>query len=232
MVRRCRFCQSAFELYCFWPGGKDPASQPGLDTQHSLFSIDKTTWGSNAPPSQPNFHGTSVSYAPLSAFKIESPSCYAPTSPVASSKIRPSIICPQVGSVTPITAKSSYCPLTSNRILAPPPPLLSHQIASSRFLIGGLTMPKVHLLDYVAGNIRSLVNAVEKLGYEVDWIRSPEDVSRAEVCITPPPPMRIGNPRKRREREGERRDLFFAGEGEMNESKFLTKISRNSFFLG
>lgn len=43
-------------------------------------------------------------------------------------------------------------------------------------------MPTVHLLDYVAGNIRSLVNAIEKLGYEVDWIRSPEDVSRAEVC--------------------------------------------------
>lgn len=119
MVRRCRFCQSAFELYCFWPGGKDPASQPGLDTQHSLFSIDKTTWGSNAPPSQPNFHGTSVSYAPLSAFEIESPSCYAPTFPVASSKIRPSIICPQLGSVTPITAKPSYRPLTSNRILSP-----------------------------------------------------------------------------------------------------------------
>lgn len=44
-------------------------------------------------------------------------------------------------------------------------------------------MPTVHLLDYVAGNIRSLVNAIEKLGYEVDWIRSPEDVPRAEVCV-------------------------------------------------
>ncbi|KAG6172482.1 hypothetical protein E4U11_003752 [Claviceps purpurea] len=46
-------------------------------------------------------------------------------------------------------------------------------------------MPKVHLLDYVAGNIRSLVNAIEKLGYEVDWVRSPEDVSRAEKLILP-----------------------------------------------
>jgi glutamine amidotransferase/cyclase len=43
-------------------------------------------------------------------------------------------------------------------------------------------MPTVHLLDYVAGNIRSLVNAIEKLGYEVDWVRSPEDVAKAEVC--------------------------------------------------
>ncbi|KAG6025834.1 hypothetical protein E4U40_002471 [Claviceps sp. LM458 group G5] len=46
-------------------------------------------------------------------------------------------------------------------------------------------MPKVHLLDYVAGNIRSLVNAIEKLGYEVDWVRSPEEVSRAEKLILP-----------------------------------------------
>jgi len=46
-------------------------------------------------------------------------------------------------------------------------------------------MPTVHLLDYVAGNIRSLVNAIEKLGYQVDWIRSPEDVARAEKLILP-----------------------------------------------
>lgn len=43
-------------------------------------------------------------------------------------------------------------------------------------------MPTVHLLDYVAGNIRSLVNAIELLGYDVEWIKSPEDVANAEVC--------------------------------------------------
>lgn len=42
-------------------------------------------------------------------------------------------------------------------------------------------MPTVHLLDYVAGNVRSLVNAVEKVGYTVEWIKSPEDVANAEV---------------------------------------------------
>jgi imidazole glycerol-phosphate synthase len=42
-------------------------------------------------------------------------------------------------------------------------------------------MPKVHLLDYAAGNIRSLVNAIEKLGWEVEWINSPEDVAKADV---------------------------------------------------
>jgi hypothetical protein len=42
-------------------------------------------------------------------------------------------------------------------------------------------MPTVYLLDYVAGNIRSLVNAIEKVGYTVEWIRSPEDVEKADV---------------------------------------------------
>ncbi len=42
-------------------------------------------------------------------------------------------------------------------------------------------MPKVYLLDYVAGNVRSLVNAIEKVGYTVEWVKSPEDVAKAEV---------------------------------------------------
>lgn len=42
-------------------------------------------------------------------------------------------------------------------------------------------MAKVHLLDYAAGNIRSLVNAIEKLGWEVEWITSPDEVANAEV---------------------------------------------------
>lgn len=42
-------------------------------------------------------------------------------------------------------------------------------------------MSKVHLLDYAAGNIRSLVNAIEKLGYEVEWVKTPKDVEKAEV---------------------------------------------------
>ncbi|TEA18680.1 Imidazole glycerol phosphate synthase hisHF [Colletotrichum sidae] len=46
-------------------------------------------------------------------------------------------------------------------------------------------MPKVHLLDYVAGNVRSLVNAIEKVGYEVEWIRKPEDVPSADKLILP-----------------------------------------------
>jgi hypothetical protein len=43
------------------------------------------------------------------------------------------------------------------------------------------TMPTVHLLDYVAGNVRSLVNAINKVGYDVEWVRSPSDLKDVEV---------------------------------------------------
>ncbi|KAF2007770.1 imidazole glycerol phosphate synthase HisHF [Amniculicola lignicola CBS 123094] len=46
-------------------------------------------------------------------------------------------------------------------------------------------MPTVHLLDYVAGNVRSLVNAIEKVGYTVEWVTSPADVAAAEKLIIP-----------------------------------------------
>lgn len=42
-------------------------------------------------------------------------------------------------------------------------------------------MPTVHLLDYVAGNVRSLVNAIQKVGYEVEWIKTPQEIKNAEV---------------------------------------------------
>lgn len=42
-------------------------------------------------------------------------------------------------------------------------------------------MPTVYLLDYVAGNVRSLANAIEKVGYTIEWVRSPEDVEKADV---------------------------------------------------
>ena len=45
----------------------------------------------------------------------------------------------------------------------------------------GDTMNTVYLLDYVAGNVRSLANAIEKLGFNIEWIREPKDFARAEV---------------------------------------------------
>ena len=44
-------------------------------------------------------------------------------------------------------------------------------------------MAVVHLLDYVAGNIRSLVNAIEKVGYTVAWIKEPQDIEKADVGV-------------------------------------------------
>jgi glutamine amidotransferase/cyclase len=44
-------------------------------------------------------------------------------------------------------------------------------------------MPSVYMLDYVAGNVRSLVNAIEKVGYTVAWIKSPEDIEKADVSV-------------------------------------------------
>ncbi|KAL8779869.1 MAG: hypothetical protein Q9213_006739 [Squamulea squamosa] len=46
-------------------------------------------------------------------------------------------------------------------------------------------MPVVHLLDYVAGNVRSLANAVEKVGYTIEWIKTPTDIERAQSLILP-----------------------------------------------
>ncbi|KAI9889967.1 MAG: Histidine biosynthesis bifunctional protein hisB [Vezdaea aestivalis] len=46
-------------------------------------------------------------------------------------------------------------------------------------------MPTVHLLDFVAGNIRSLVNAIEKLGFTIQWIRSPSEIASANILILP-----------------------------------------------
>ncbi len=42
-------------------------------------------------------------------------------------------------------------------------------------------MPTVHLLHYVAGNVRSLANAIEKIGYKIEWIKDPGDIEHAEV---------------------------------------------------
>lgn len=44
-------------------------------------------------------------------------------------------------------------------------------------------MSTVFLLDYVAGNVRSLANAIEKLGFQIEWIKRPEDIAQAEARL-------------------------------------------------
>lgn len=41
--------------------------------------------------------------------------------------------------------------------------------------------PKLYVLDYGAGNVRSLANSIEKLGYEFEWIKTVDDFDKAEV---------------------------------------------------
>lgn len=43
----------------------------------------------------------------------------------------------------------------------------------------------VHLLDYGAGNVRSLINAVNKLGFEVEYVKSPADLDTVSSLIFP-----------------------------------------------
>ncbi|EMD42128.1 hypothetical protein CERSUDRAFT_110673 [Gelatoporia subvermispora B] len=43
----------------------------------------------------------------------------------------------------------------------------------------------LYLLDYGAGNVRSLANTIKKLGYEFEWISSPADFLKATSLIFP-----------------------------------------------
>jgi hypothetical protein len=39
----------------------------------------------------------------------------------------------------------------------------------------------LYLLDYGAGNVKSLANSLKKLGHDFKWIEKPEDFAKAEV---------------------------------------------------
>lgn len=41
----------------------------------------------------------------------------------------------------------------------------------------------LYLLDYGAGNVKSLANSLKKLGHEFMWIEKPEDFAKAEVSL-------------------------------------------------
>ncbi|KAJ1955178.1 Histidine biosynthesis bifunctional protein hisB [Linderina pennispora] len=48
-----------------------------------------------------------------------------------------------------------------------------------------MTSQKLYLLDYGAGNVRSLLNAVEKIGYSIEYIQTAEDFDKADKIIFP-----------------------------------------------
>lgn len=41
--------------------------------------------------------------------------------------------------------------------------------------------PRLFILDYGAGNVRSLANSITKLGYDFEWIKDVSDFDKAEV---------------------------------------------------
>lgn len=41
--------------------------------------------------------------------------------------------------------------------------------------------PKLYLLDYGAGNVRSLANSINRLGYDFEWIKEAADFEKADV---------------------------------------------------
>ena len=43
----------------------------------------------------------------------------------------------------------------------------------------------IQLLDYGAGNVRSLRNAIKKLGYEIEDISTAEQIASADVIVFP-----------------------------------------------
>ncbi|WVF68136.1 imidazoleglycerol phosphate synthase, cyclase subunit [Kwoniella sp. CBS 6097] len=45
--------------------------------------------------------------------------------------------------------------------------------------------PKVYILDYGAGNVRSLANSIKKLGFEFEWIKDDSDFDKAEKLLFP-----------------------------------------------
>jgi imidazole glycerol-phosphate synthase len=65
----------------------------------------------------------------------------------------------------------------------------------------------ITLLDYGAGNIRSVRNAIRKLGYTVQDVKSPEDISSAE-CLIFPGVGSYGSVMERLQRDGYREPLI------------------------
>ncbi|EGG10407.1 uncharacterized protein MELLADRAFT_76906 [Melampsora larici-populina 98AG31] len=43
----------------------------------------------------------------------------------------------------------------------------------------------IYLLDYGAGNVRSLANSIQSLGFEYKWVTSPDDITKATKLIFP-----------------------------------------------
>lgn len=48
---------------------------------------------------------------------------------------------------------------------------------------GAASRARLFLLDYGAGNVRSLANSLTELGFTYEWIESAQDFDKADVCM-------------------------------------------------
>jgi glutamine amidotransferase/cyclase len=48
-----------------------------------------------------------------------------------------------------------------------------------------MSSPIVHVLDYGAGNVRSITNAIERVGFKVAFVNSPADLLAASIVVFP-----------------------------------------------
>ncbi|HDL90464.1 MAG TPA: imidazole glycerol phosphate synthase subunit HisH, partial [Thermodesulforhabdus norvegica] len=46
-------------------------------------------------------------------------------------------------------------------------------------------MNYITVLDYGAGNVRSVVNAIKSLGYNVRFVKKPQDITNARILVFP-----------------------------------------------
>ncbi|KAL1409790.1 Histidine biosynthesis bifunctional protein hisB [Vanrija albida] len=52
-------------------------------------------------------------------------------------------------------------------------------------MTGDTSRPKLYILDYGAGNVRSLANSITKLGYDFEWIKDESDFDKADKLVFP-----------------------------------------------
>ncbi|TXT03896.1 hypothetical protein VHUM_04319 [Vanrija humicola] len=52
-------------------------------------------------------------------------------------------------------------------------------------MAGDTSRPKLYILDYGAGNVRSLANSITKLGYDFEWVKDESDFDKADKLLFP-----------------------------------------------
>lgn len=54
---------------------------------------------------------------------------------------------------------------------------------STTLVMSSSSSTRLFLLDYGAGNVRSLANSLTELGFTYEWITGPEDFDKADVRV-------------------------------------------------